>query len=213
MRFPLWFCTWTCAFFISLTTFAAPSDWLSAPKPNFPPSALRKGSEGSVKLKLLLAQDGSVTGARILKNSGDAALDETARSAVLKWRLKPNAIKPSDLTKGRIEEIEFQQEALLAAVYPDRKAYFSSWEHTEIWMSAPFPSYPYDQRRLRHTGRVLLYGRVADDGRVTDITVLQSSGYSALDQCAVAAMRLWRAHKRYAGFRFKIPIKFEIGGR
>ena len=192
---------------------AAPSDWLSAPKPKFPPSSLRKGSEGSVKLKLVFAHDGSVRSAKVLKPSGDPVLDRTAQDAVLKWKLKPGAITAADLTRGRVEEIEFRQEALLAAAYPDRRAYFSSWEHTEIWMSAPFPSYPYDQRRLRHTGRVILYGRVADDGRVTDIAVLQSSGYSALDQCAVAALRLWRAHKQYAGFRFKIPIDFKIGGR
>src|SRR5207302_10735516 len=88
---------------------AAASDWLSAPKPNFPSNALRKGSEGSVRLRLLLARDGSVTNARILKTSGDPVLDETARSAVLKWKMKPGAIKASDLTRGRDEVIEFRQ--------------------------------------------------------------------------------------------------------
>jgi TonB family protein len=192
-------------------TLAVESDWLSAPKPNFPPSALRKGSEGSVKLKLVFGQDGSVTSAKVLKTSGDSILDETARNAVLKWKLRPSAVRPSDLMKGRIETIEFRQEAVLAAAYPDRKASFDSWERTEWWMYAPFPSYPLSERRLHHTGTVLLFGRIVNDGSVNDVTVLQSSGYPELDRCAVAALRLWRAHREYAGFKFKIPIRFRLG--
>jgi TonB family protein len=199
------------AFVIPAELEAVESDWLSAPKPNFPPSALRKGSEGSVKLKVLLARDGSVTSVRVMKTSGDSVLDETARSAVLKWKLRSSAVRPSDLTKGRNETIEFRQEAVVAAVYPDRKASFESWEHTEWWMYAPFPSYPLSERRLRHTGIVLLYGRIVEDGHVADIRILQSSGYPELDRCAVAALRLWRAHKKYAGTQFKLPIRFHIG--
>jgi TonB family protein len=211
MRSPILFCILYFSLLVTSKNWAAASDWLSAPKPNFPPSALRKGSEGSVRLRLLFAQDGSVTSAKVLKTSGDAVLDETARNAVLKWKMKPSAIKPSDLTKGRVEEIEFRQEAVLAAVYPDRKAYFVGWERTEWWMYAPFPSYPISERRLRHIGIVLLYGRIIEDGHVADITILQSSGYLELDRCAVAALRLWRAHKKYAGMEFKLPIRFQTG--
>src|SRR2546423_10363921 len=211
MRFPRLLSVFAAAILIATGLRAAVSDWLSAPKPKFPPRALQKGAEGSIKLKLIIAQDGSVTGAKILKSSGDETLDETARSAVLKWRLRPSAIKPSDLTKGRIEEIEFKQEAILAAAYPDRKAYFTGWQHTEWWMFAPFPSYPLSERRLRHVGTVLLYGRIAQDGHVADVRVLQSSGFSQLDECAVAALRLWRAHKKYAGLQFKLPVHFTLG--
>jgi TonB family protein len=211
MRFPLLCCLSVFFLLIELNAKAASSDWLSSPKPKFPTSSLQKGSEGLVKLRLKLTTDGSVTNAAIVKSSGDQVLDEVARNAVLKWRMKPGSIKPSDLTKGRIEEIEFKQEAILAAGYPDRKAYFSSWEHTEWWMFAPFPSYPLSERRLRHTGTVLLYGRIAEDGHVADVRVLQSSGFSELDQCAVAGLRLWRAHKKYAGVQFKLPIHFSLG--
>src|SRR5437588_6238757 len=124
MRSPVLFCILAVLILFGSNAQAAASDWLSAPKPNFPPSALRKGSEGSVRLKLVFARDGSVTSAKVFKSSGDSVLDETARNAVLKWKMKPGAIKPSDLTKGRVEVIEFRQEAALAAVYPDRKASF-----------------------------------------------------------------------------------------
>ena len=211
MRSPILFCILCLPFLLTSEIWAAASDWLSAPKPNFPSSALRNGSEGSVKLKLLLAQDGSVTSAKVFKSSGDSTLDNAARTAVLRWKMRPSAIKKSDLTKGRDEVIEFQQEAVLAAVYPDRKAFFDALEHTEWWMYAPFPSYPLSERRLRHTGKVILYGKIVGDGHVTNISILQSSGYSELDRCAVAALGLWRAHKKYAGMQFKIPITFKIG--
>jgi TonB family protein len=204
-------------FVIFPETDALSSEWLSAPRPKFPPSALRKGVEGSVKLKLVLTRDGTVTSGKILRSSGNSVLDETAQSAVLKWKLKPNAIKSSDLTKGRVEEIEFRQEAAVAAIYPDRAGAFTTntgaiMEATpEQWMFAPFPSYPLSERRLRHTGRVILYGRIGEDGHVVDVRVLQSSGYPELDRCGAAALRLWRAHKKYAGTQFKQPIIFNIG--
>jgi TonB family protein len=113
------------ALFIALPFFAdgATSDWLSAPLPTFPTSALKKGSEGSVKLQVVLAKDGHVIRTRILRSSGDPALDAAAQRAVSNWRMKPSAIRSSDLTKGRETIVEFKQEALVAAVYPDRRAY------------------------------------------------------------------------------------------
>jgi TonB family protein len=186
----------------------ATSDWISAPKPKFPQSALKNGSEGAVILRMVIKKDGAVAAAKVVKSSGDRDLDVTAQRAVLKWRLNPRAIKPADLTTGRDEVITFKQEALVAAVYPDRKAYFTNWGQAKLWMYAPFPSYPLEERELHHTGRALVYGRIDSAGRVTDVKLLQSSGFGALDKCAVAAVRLWRAHKQYAGQRFKVPIDF-----
>jgi TonB family protein len=209
MRIAILFCV-TTILFVGAKDVQSASDWLSAPKPKFPTNALQKGAEGSVKLRLVLEKNGSVTDATVLKSSGDSVLDETARTAVLKWKMRPSAIKASDLVRGRDEVIEFKQEALLAAVYPDRRAYFDSWEHTEWWMYAPFPSFPLSERRLHHVGTVLLYGKIAEDGQVTNVRILQSSGYPELDRCAVAALRLWRAHKKYAGTQFKLPITFKL---
>jgi TonB family protein len=78
----------------------AASVWSSAPKPNFPQSSLRKGSEGFVKLRIIVAKDGHVTNAVITKSSGDGVLDNTARNAVFKWKMNTAVIKPDYLTKG-----------------------------------------------------------------------------------------------------------------
>src|SRR5438477_11476111 len=87
------------------------SDWLSAPKPKFPASALKNGSEGSVKLQVVLSKDGRVTETTVLRSSGDPVLDAAAQQGGSKWKMKATTIKPSDLTKGRETIVEFRQEA------------------------------------------------------------------------------------------------------
>jgi TonB family protein len=212
MRIPFWFCIGITLFALTESASHA-SDWRSAPRPKFPSEALKGGSEGSVRLRIVLAKDGSVTQATITKSSGDHALDEGARRAVLKWKMKPTAIKPADLTNGREEVIEFRQEPIVGAIYPDRTtAFFSTLKNTECLASTAFPSYPLQERALHHTGTVWLRGRIAEDGRTTDVEILRSSGYVALDQSAVTALRLWRAHKKCAGRRFRVPITFSIKG-
>ena len=203
------------ALFTALPFFAdgGTSDWLSAPMPTFPTSALKKGSEGSAKLQIVLAQDGHVIKTTILRSSGDPALDAAAQRAVSHWRMKPSAIRSSDLTKGRETIVEFKQEALVAAVYPDRKAYFKNTKDTDIWMFAPFPAYPLSVRQKYHTGKVLVKATIGGDGRVSSIQVLQSSGHSDLDEMAVKAVRLWRTHKQFAGKQYEIPFDFSISGK
>jgi TonB family protein len=191
----------------------ATSDWLSAPKPTFPAGALKAGSEGSVKLQVVLTQDGHVNQTTVLQSSGSSALDTAARQAVSKWMLKRSAIKPTDLTTGRPTIVEFKQEALIAAVYPDRTAYFKTWKNIGIWMFAPFPSYPTNARQYYHTGKVSLGVTIGRDGQVSDVQILQSSGHHDLDQSALKAVRVWRAHKQFSGKKFVVPIDFKIGGK
>jgi TonB family protein len=191
---------------------AKTSDWLSAPKPKFPTEALKKGSEGSVKLQLVVDKEGHVVSSRIARSSGDPALDAAAQAGVAKWRMNPSAIKPSDLTSGRLEIVEFKQEAMAGAIYPDRRGYFEEFKTPDRLMYAPFRSYPLEERAEHHTGEVLI-GAITDaDGQVTEVVLLKSPGYHELDRCALAAVRLWRVHKQYAGKRFKVPIRFAMPG-
>lgn len=188
------------------------SDWISAPKPQFPVESLKKGSEGSVKLQLVLAKDGRVVSSHVLRTSGDPVLDTEAQAAVAKWQMKPAAIKPSDLTSGRPEIIEFKQRVSMGLRYADRTAYFDAGEYTDRLMYAPFPSYPQEERRRHHTGTALIGATTGPDGKVSDVALLKSSGYHELDRSALAAVRLWRVHKQYAGMKFKQPITFAMPG-
>jgi periplasmic protein TonB len=54
------------------------------------------------------------------------------------------------------------------------------------------PPYPPASRRMGEQGVVKLMLSIAPNGRVTRAQVLQSSGYSRLDQAAIDAVQLWR---------------------
>ena len=62
---------------------------------------------------------------------------------------------------------------------------------TNLMSGAP-PAYPMGSRRKREQGTVVLRLVISPDGRVTDISVSRSSGYEALDDAALAAVRRWR---------------------
>jgi TonB family protein len=217
MRIPIVLCIGITLFAITKPASCV-SDWRSAPKPDFPSEALKGSSEGSVKLRIVLAKDGSVTQATISKSSGNRALDEVARRAVLKWKLKPDALKPTDLTSGREIVMDFRQEAPIAAVHADgrvggfvtKDGIISATKTSQMWMFAPFPTYPIQARAREEQGTVGLRLTIGKDGRPIDIQIIKSSGYALLDQAAIQAVRLWRAHKEYAGVTLKLPIKFGL---
>jgi protein TonB len=54
------------------------------------------------------------------------------------------------------------------------------------------PEYPHGSRIRGEQGRVTLLVQVGPDGRVLDLSVLGSSGFPALDQAALRAVRGWR---------------------
>lgn len=63
--------------------------------------------------------------------------------------------------------------------------------NTNLLSGAP-PAYPMGARRKREQGTVVLRLVIGEDGRVVDVTVQRSSGFAALDQAAVGAVRKWR---------------------
>ena len=59
------------------------------PPPLYPKSARRRGYQGSVLLKVLVAENGRVEEVEIDKSCGYAILDRTALAAVKEWQFKP----------------------------------------------------------------------------------------------------------------------------
>lgn len=58
-------------------------------KPVYPPQALARKIEGTSTIQFLLNAQGKVLESRVQKSSGDATLDEAARSALSKCTFKP----------------------------------------------------------------------------------------------------------------------------
>jgi protein TonB len=54
------------------------------------------------------------------------------------------------------------------------------------------PRYPMESRRKHEQGTVVVRLLIGTDGRVTDIAIAQSSGFTRLDQAALQAIRGWR---------------------
>ena len=54
------------------------------------------------------------------------------------------------------------------------------------------PAYPEELRRQGATGTVVLRIEVLESGRAANVTVLRSSGFAALDEAALQAIRQWR---------------------
>ena len=62
---------------------------LTAPVPPYPPLARREGTEGKVKLKVLISEEGRVTGVSLFRSSGSPLLDQAALETLEKWRFSP----------------------------------------------------------------------------------------------------------------------------
>lgn len=77
------------------------------------------------------------------------------------------------------------------------------------------PTYPWEARRNRWQGTVLLAVTVSSDGRPIAIDIARSSGYGVLDEAAVEAVRQWRfVPARRNGVavedRVAVPITFRL---
>ena len=201
---------------MAIITLSAPvatgasSIWSVSPKPKFPKASLSAGSEGYVVVRAYISPEGNVTRAVIAKRSGDEALDEEARKTLLQWKMKPGAIKSEYATKGYEVRIDFRQEGPVIARYRDRTVYFERYESAKIWMWAPAPEYPFEARRGRIEGTAFLKVLIGPDGTPASVELVKTSGNINLDRAAVTAVRLWRAHKEYAGKQRIVPVRFTL---
>jgi len=70
------------------------------------------------------------------------------------------------------------------------------------------PSYPEEALREGWEGVVKL--KVCfRQGEVTQVTVVESSGFMILDEAAIASARKWRL-SQYSAFTMTVPVEFRI---
>jgi periplasmic protein TonB len=86
------------------------------------------------------------------------------------------------------------------------------------YLIAPAPRYPQASRRLREEGEVLVRVLIGTDGRPSEVSLLRSSGFSRLDDAALAAVRLamfrpyvvaGQARSAYV----RVPVEFSLGSK
>jgi TonB family protein len=112
------------ALLIALPLSTANARWLEKKEPNLPFGVYIQGLNGSVVLSLKMNSSGRVTGTSVLRSSGHPALDELARNAAMGWRLSPDSVLPTDITKGRVELVSFHTQERVKSLLPGDRPYW-----------------------------------------------------------------------------------------
>jgi TonB family protein len=112
------------ALLVALPLATANARWLEKKEPSLPFGVYIQGLNGSVVLSLTMDKSGHVTGTNVLRSSGHPALDELARNAAMRWRLSPDSVLPTDITKGRVELVSFKTQERVKSLLPGDRPYW-----------------------------------------------------------------------------------------
>jgi TonB family protein len=77
-------------------------------------------------------------------------------------------------------------------------------------LKEPVPKYRSDARQKHWEGTGLIELSISQDGIVTRVTVLQSTGHALLDRDAADALRRWRFKPSRGVDRVRIPVTFSL---
>ncbi len=82
---------------------------LSAPTPRYPAQALRGGIDGTVRVRIHVAPDGSVAGNDIESSSGNRLLDRAALETTRRWTFQPATRGGQPVAADVVVPITFQR--------------------------------------------------------------------------------------------------------
>ena len=112
------------ALLVALPLATANARWLEKKEPSLPFGVYIQGLNGSVVLSLTMDKSGHVTSTSVLRSSGHPALDELARNAASQWRLSPDSVLPTDISKGRVELVSFKTQKRVKSLLPGDRPYW-----------------------------------------------------------------------------------------
>jgi TonB family protein len=112
------------ALLVALPLTTANARWLEKKEPNLPFGVYIQGLHGSVVLSLKMDSSGRVISTSVLRSSGHPALDELARNAAMNWRLSPDSVLPTDISKGRVELVSFRNPDRVKQLLPGARPYW-----------------------------------------------------------------------------------------
>lgn len=97
-----------------------------------------------------------------------------------------------------------------AVVAPTKEAIFDA-----AYLSNAAPSYPSLSRQLEEEGTVILNAYVSADGKSQDVIIKKSTGFSRLDEAAIATVKKWNFIPAKQGDKIiaswvQIPISFVL---
>jgi periplasmic protein TonB len=88
-------------------------------------------------------------------------------------------------------------------------------EATPLYRQNPVPEYPLIARKRGYQGTVVLEVLVNREGKVKELTLSASSGYSVLDQAALTSVKTWLFDPGTRGGEkvdmwVKVPVRFQL---
>ena len=88
-------------------------------------------------------------------------------------------------------------------------------EATPLYRRNPVPEYPLVARKRGYQGTVVLEVLVNREGKVKELTLSASSGYSVLDQAALTSVKAWLFDPGTRGgdkveMWVKVPVRFQL---
>jgi protein TonB len=93
------------------------------------------------------------------------------------------------------ELVQKQETKSVAAARPEQMETGPVTLSSELSVSCPelsAPDYPALSRRLGEEGKLMLQVELDESGRISNTRIINSSGYSRLDNAALAAVKSWR---------------------
>lgn len=89
------------------------------------------------------------------------------------------------------------------------------YEAIPLYRRNPVPEYPLTARKRGYQGTVVLEVLVNRDGKVKEVTLSTSSGYSVLDQAALRSVKTWLFDPGTRGGEkidmwVKVPVRFQL---
>lgn len=156
-----------------------------------------QAGEGEVSPLSEIAQDEAplspgwellASAAAVSEPGGSASLDQLIGDPRNTWRL-PSAEAPG-LHVGHVHEPPISECCGEPQPAPSAPPEAEIYVYPKVVKMAP-ADFPLKSQRLGEDGSVLLEMTVGVDGLVKDVRVAQSSGYSRIDNCAVAAAWKW----------------------
>ena len=126
-----------------------------------------------------------------------------------------NAIETSAARSFPLDMIQDESNLETPPPQPDQPETVHIKTAAPLYKENPRPEYPRLARRRGYQGTVMLDVLVDQDGRVSDLKIAESSGYSILDKKAVSSVKKWIFQPGKKGDHniamwVKVPIRFEL---
>ncbi len=136
-------------------------------------------------------------------------------------KVKPAKKQPEVKQKKKEEKAEKAPEQVQLAKTAKAESKVDGLSDEPVLVSQPSivnqvqPKYPSRYRRRNIEGEVKLELIVDENGQVTTVKILESSGYNLMDQSAMTAVRQWKFKPeqrdgRYVKSRLQLPVVFKI---